>query len=79
MAVAALAAAQRQGLATCYTDVASVKKLPLREARELGCDLAYRARPPAGRPGATGPLPPARTCSRAALGAVPAPETAAPS
>lgn len=34
-----LAAAQRRGLARCYTDVASVKVLPLREARELGCDL----------------------------------------
>ncbi|HVB41413.1 MAG TPA: prephenate dehydrogenase [Streptosporangiaceae bacterium] len=32
--------AQRRGLATCYTDVASVKELPLRNARELGCDLA---------------------------------------
>src|SRR5579859_5893006 len=36
----ALAAAQRRGLASCYTDVASVKELPLREARALGCDLA---------------------------------------
>ena len=40
-AVAAeLAAAQKRGLARCYTDVASVKELPLRRARELGCDLA---------------------------------------
>jgi prephenate dehydrogenase len=40
-AVAAeLAAAQRRGLARCYTDVASVKELPLRQAREMGCDLA---------------------------------------
>jgi len=40
-AVAAeLAAAQERGLARCYTDVASVKELPLRRARELGCDLA---------------------------------------
>lgn len=31
--------AQRHGLARCYTDVASVKELPLREARESGCDL----------------------------------------
>jgi prephenate dehydrogenase len=39
-AVAAeLAAAQARGLARCYTDVASVKELPLRHARELGCDL----------------------------------------
>ena len=37
----ALAAAQRRGLARCYTDVASVKELPLREASgELGCDLS---------------------------------------
>jgi prephenate dehydrogenase len=36
----ALAAAQERGLARCYTDVASVKELPLAHARELGCDLA---------------------------------------
>jgi len=35
----ALAQAQRSGLARCYTDVASVKELPLARARELGCDL----------------------------------------
>jgi len=35
----ALAAAQRLRLAACYTDVASVKELPLREARAAGCDL----------------------------------------
>jgi prephenate dehydrogenase len=35
-----LLAAQRHGLARCYTDVASVKELPLREAISLGCDLA---------------------------------------
>jgi prephenate dehydrogenase len=34
-----LAAAQERGLARCYTDVASVKELPLARARELGCDL----------------------------------------
>jgi prephenate dehydrogenase len=34
-----LAVAQRRGLARCYTDVASVKELPLRDARKLGCDL----------------------------------------
>jgi prephenate dehydrogenase len=40
-AVAAeLAAAQARGLARCYTDVASVKELPLSRARELGCDLS---------------------------------------
>jgi len=36
----ALAAAQRSGLAHCYTDVASVKELPLAGARRLGCELA---------------------------------------
>ncbi len=36
----ALAAAQRQRLARCYTDVASIKGLPLREAKAAGCDLA---------------------------------------
>jgi prephenate dehydrogenase len=35
-----LRAAQARGLAACYTDVASVKALPLATARELGCDLA---------------------------------------
>jgi prephenate dehydrogenase len=35
----ALAIAQRRGLARCYTDVASVKELPLARARELGCAL----------------------------------------
>jgi len=34
-----LAAAQREQLARCYTDVASVKELPLGDARRLGCDL----------------------------------------
>jgi prephenate dehydrogenase len=39
-AVAAqLRAAQSRGLARCYTDVASVKELPLAQARELGCDM----------------------------------------
>jgi prephenate dehydrogenase len=37
---ATLAAAQARDLARCYTDVASVKQLPLARARELGCDLA---------------------------------------
>jgi prephenate dehydrogenase len=36
----ALAAAQARGLARYYTDVASVKELPLARAAELGCDLA---------------------------------------
>lgn len=35
-----LARAQREDLGRCYTDVASVKQLPLRRARELGCDLS---------------------------------------
>jgi prephenate dehydrogenase len=34
-----LHAAQARGLARAYTDVASVKELPLAGARELGCDL----------------------------------------
>jgi prephenate dehydrogenase len=39
-AVAAeLAAAQARALARCYTDVASVKALPLGLAEQLGCDL----------------------------------------
>jgi prephenate dehydrogenase len=36
---ATLAAAQARGLAAAYTDVASVKQLPVAQARELGCDL----------------------------------------
>jgi prephenate dehydrogenase len=36
---ATLAAAQARGLAAAYTDVASVKLLPITGARELGCDL----------------------------------------
>jgi prephenate dehydrogenase len=34
-----LAAAQRAGLADCYTDVASVKAQPLAQARTAGCDI----------------------------------------
>ena len=36
---ATLAAAQDRGLAACYTDVASVKQLPVTQARTAGCDL----------------------------------------
>ena len=36
---AALAFAQEHGVADVYTDVASVKELPARRAREIGCDL----------------------------------------
>jgi prephenate dehydrogenase len=36
---ATLAAAQRRTLARCYTDVASVKQLPVAQARARGCDL----------------------------------------
>jgi len=43
----ALKAAQARGLARWYTDVASVKELPLARARELGCDLTVFA---AGHP-----------------------------
>ncbi|MGH3255414.1 MAG: prephenate dehydrogenase [Streptosporangiaceae bacterium] len=35
-----LAAAQERGLARYYTDVASVKGLPVAQARDRGCDLA---------------------------------------
>ncbi|MEW2355098.1 prephenate dehydrogenase [Spirillospora sp. NPDC029432] len=43
--------AQKRGLATAYTDVASVKALPLRQAAELGCDLStfVAGHPLAGR------------------------------
>jgi prephenate dehydrogenase len=34
-----LHAAQQRHIARCYTDVASVKQLPLALAREIGCDL----------------------------------------
>jgi len=37
---AVLTAAQRAGLAHCYTDVASVKALPLARARDAGCDIS---------------------------------------
>jgi prephenate dehydrogenase len=37
---ATLASAQSRGLARWYTDVASVKSLPLAQARARGCDLA---------------------------------------
>ncbi|HEU5384824.1 MAG TPA: prephenate dehydrogenase [Streptosporangiaceae bacterium] len=35
-----LAAAQARALAACYTDVASVKQLPVEQARARGCDMA---------------------------------------
>ncbi len=35
-----LAAAQARGLARWYTDVASVKQLPVAQARAVGCDMA---------------------------------------
>ena len=64
-------------LAACYTDVASVKQLPGRQARALGCDLtSYVPRPPAGRPGEARPRGrPRRPVPGPALGAVPGPET----
>jgi prephenate dehydrogenase len=37
---AALAFGQEYGIADVYTDVASVKELPVRQARELGCELS---------------------------------------
>jgi prephenate dehydrogenase len=36
---ATLAAAQARDVARCYTDVASVKQLPVKQARDRGCDL----------------------------------------
>jgi len=36
---ATLATAQARGLARCYTDVASVKQLPVAQAADRGCDL----------------------------------------
>ncbi len=36
---ATLAAAQARDVARCYTDVASVKQLPVSQARDRGCDL----------------------------------------
>jgi prephenate dehydrogenase len=36
---ATLADAQARGLARCYTDVASVKRLPVTQARAAGCDM----------------------------------------
>jgi prephenate dehydrogenase len=36
---ATLAAGQARDLARCYTDVASVKQLPVDQARALGCDM----------------------------------------
>ena len=46
-----LARAQRRAVADVYTDVASVKVLPARQARDLGCDLRtyVPAHPLAGR------------------------------
>ncbi|MET9067873.1 prephenate dehydrogenase [Streptosporangium sandarakinum] len=46
-----LAELQRAGAARFYTDVASVKALPLRQAAEIGCDLAtyVAGHPLAGR------------------------------
>jgi len=48
---ATLAAAQARGLASCYTDVASVKQLPVTQARALGCDMTsyVPSHPLAGR------------------------------
>src|SRR5260370_20172043 len=55
---ATLAAAQARSLARCYTDVASVKQLPVAQAPAPGCDLTrYLPRPPLARRGK--PRPPA--------------------
>ncbi|MFE3381868.1 prephenate dehydrogenase [Streptomyces anulatus] len=52
-----LAEAQKRGLAHAYTDVASVKSRPMREAAALGCDLTsyLGSHPMAGRE-RSGPL-----------------------
>ena len=59
-----------RGLARCYTDVASVKELPLLAARALGCDLASFVPGHPHRPAGSGPGPPrpAPTCSSAGPG-----------
>jgi prephenate dehydrogenase len=82
---ATLAAAQARGLASCYTDVASVKQLPLSQARALGCDMSsyVPGHPLAGREkhgpaaarsdlflGRTWALCPAAETSEAAVAAV---------
>ena len=82
---ATLAAAQARGLASCYTDVASVKQLPVSQARALGCDMTsyVPGHPLAGREkhgpaaaradlflGRTWALCPAEETSEAAVAAV---------
>ena len=82
---ATLAAAQARTLARCYTDVASVKQLPVAQARALGCDMTsyVPGHPLAGREkhgpaaaradlflGRTWALCPAPETSEAATGAV---------
>jgi prephenate dehydrogenase len=88
---AVLAAAQQAALATCYTDVASVKAQPLAQARAAGCDIARyvpghplagreRSGPAAARAdlflGRTWALCPARETSAAAVAMVTALATA---
>nr|BFE77401.1 hypothetical protein GCM10020093_000020 [Planobispora longispora] len=59
-----LARLQRAGAARFYTDVASVKALPIRQAEALGCDLtAYAAGHPLAGRERPGPPRPAPTCS----------------
>ncbi|GAA2454887.1 prephenate dehydrogenase [Actinomadura vinacea] len=54
---AALLDAQKSGAAQVYTDVASVKGLPLAQAAELGCDLAvFAGGHPLGGRERSGPL-----------------------
>ena len=82
---ATLAAAQARGLASRYTDVASVKQLPVSQARALGCDMTsyVPGHPLAGREkhgpaaaradlflGRTWALCPAAETSEAAVAAV---------
>lgn len=65
--------AQKRRLAAVYTDVASVKALPLEQAAGLGCDLAtFVAGHPLMRQRAVGARRgPSRSVPRPALGAVP--------
>ena len=66
---AALALAQECAVADVYTDVASVKGLPVRQARELGCDLdSYVPGHPLAGGSGTGPPPRGPICSWAGLG-----------
>ena len=64
-----LLSAQECAVADVYTDVASVKVLPVAQARALGCDLELRALRIRWRAGSgRGPPPRRPTCSSAGPG-----------